>query len=62
MDVGAGRAAQGDDTLVLAAFALRGAGGESWVRFRERAAELARVTAASGAALQVANRMDRPRR
>ena len=33
--------------------------GESWSRFREHAAELARAANASGAALQVANRMDR---
>jgi hypothetical protein len=53
------RTVQGDDALVLAAFALRRAGGEGWSRFREHAAELARATGASGAALQVTNRMDR---
>jgi Ca-activated chloride channel homolog len=54
----AGRTVQGDDALVLAAVALRRAGGESWSRFRERSAELARATGASGAALLVTNRLE----
>jgi Ca-activated chloride channel family protein len=50
---------QGDDALVLAALALHRGGGEAWPRFRERAAELSRLARASGAALQVANRVER---
>lgn len=51
----------GDDPVVLAAVALRHAGGGAWARFRnERAAWLGRA-ALSGEALRVLNRLDSAR-
>jgi hypothetical protein len=51
----------GDDAFVLTAFDLRRQGGDAWSAFRETAAQQARARRASGAALQVANRLESAR-
>ncbi len=48
----------GDDWTVLAALALRQAGGEPWNAFRQTRTELARSDQVSGPALRLVNRLD----
>jgi Ca-activated chloride channel family protein len=49
----------GDDWVVLAALALRRAGGEDWDSFRQKKSTLAQSGNVSGSALRVVNRLDR---
>src|SRR5262249_33483138 len=51
-------ALRGADAVVLAAWALRQAGGRDWRRFRESKASWLRGAGASGGALRVVNRLE----